>query len=142
MNFNNVFSSDSRNKGSHNPFQIYQHSSPDPNGITRMPTSHTEPLDSFRIELRVFPARAQKDYHTISKIINPNTTLTNIKTIMNAIVQSFPDAIVHSAQGNGSLNQPMVTYPDDPAAAASFFNIDRSEINAKGYGYVSAFFKN
>jgi hypothetical protein len=123
------------------PFRIPSSIYPRPNETNQNDMTHLQLLETMRLEFRVFPTPGkQQQQQNTTHITDPNTTITNIKTVMIAITQSLPHITIFSAKGNESFDHTMATYPQG-TAATSFFNIDRSELSARGYGHVSGFFK-
>ena len=106
MNFHSVFSPNSHFLGINNPFIKPPPSNPANNNPTQSGNESQMITESFRLELRVFPP-AGKHLNgpptSINHITDPNTTIMNIKTVTEAILQTFPQAFIHSTIGTESF---------------------------------------
>ena len=143
MSFSTSFSSTSNYHGVNNPFLKQNTPRPGSTGGHHTDNLQQQHVDTFRLEIRVFPPPGKAgsgNNSMMNHASDPNTTLNNIKKVMQSITSTYPQLSIHSINGDTYFDHTMASYPDG-RAAIDFFNFDSSELNARGFGHVSAFVK-
>lgn len=140
MSFSTSNSSLYKPYSSNNPFrknstQFYQTSAPSL-------TSKAHPWLStpVRIDFLQLPVNTNRPGHAIRTPVHPSrqNTITNIMTVMTAIVTSDKSLEIGSPHGGTPFNHTMVNLPPHDALD-TFFVVDRSDLSAREYGILSCF---
>jgi hypothetical protein len=143
MSFSTSFSPTSTYHGVNNPFIKQNIPRSGYYGGNHADKLQQQLVETFRLEIRVFPPPGKAGSGNNSMMNNasdPNTTLNNIKKVMQSIASTYPQMSFHSINGDAFFDHTMASYPEG-RAAIDFFHIDSSELNARGFGHVSAFVK-
>ena len=141
--FSTSFSSTSNYHGVNNPYIKQNISRPGSIGGHHIDNFQQQHFERFRLEIRVFPPPGKagsRNNSTMNHASDPNTTLNNIKKVMQTITSTYLPIYIHSINGDTFFDHTMASYPDG-RSAIDFFNIDSSELNARGFGHASAFVK-
>ena len=102
MSFSTSFSSTSNYHGVNNLFLKQNTPRPGSTGGHHTDNLQQQHVETFRLEIRVFPPPGKAgsgNHSTMNHASDPNTTLNNIKKVMQSITSTYPPIFIHSING-------------------------------------------